>query len=121
MMFDKENNGFAMNNPIVLQCSKCGGRLDITPDMEMFACGYCGTPQIVRRVGNTISLKQIGEDVAGVKAATDRIATELRIRRLRDDLAVIQKEREQLCQLHTQTVEEINKQHGGIFVTIVLV
>ena len=82
--------------PIALKCPSCGGNLQITPDMETFACGYCGTQQIVRREGGTVSLKIIGEAIAGVKASTDRIAAELEIRRLRDDAEQIDREVQKL-------------------------
>jgi hypothetical protein len=63
--------------------------LEITPDMDTFACGYCGTQQTVQRRGGTVSLKQIGEAIARVQVGTDRTAAELTIQRLQHDLAAI--------------------------------
>ena len=32
---------------IVLDCQKCGGALEITEDLELFKCQYCGMPYMV--------------------------------------------------------------------------
>ncbi len=83
---------------IILKCPNCSANLDITPQMESFACGYCGTQQMVQRSGGTVSLKLIGDAIARVQVGTDRTASELAVRRLRGDWAavdfVIQRERE---------------------------
>ena len=57
--------------------------------METFACGYCGTSQHVVRSGGTVSL-QLGEAIAKVQRGTDRTASELAVRRLKEDLAEIE-------------------------------
>ena len=57
--------------------------------METFACGYCGTSQHVVRSGGTVSL-HLGEAIAKVQRGTDRTASELAVRRLKEDLAEIE-------------------------------
>ncbi len=74
---------------VCLKCVSCGADLDITPDMETFACAYCGTRQIVRREGGAVWLKEIGDAIARVQVGTDRTAAELAVRRLQDELAKI--------------------------------
>lgn len=81
---------------ITLKCPSCGANLAITPEMDTFACGYCGTQQMVQRSGGTVSLKLIGEAIARVQRGTDRTAAELAIRRLREDLADVEAERKRL-------------------------
>lgn len=76
-----------------LKCSGCGSNLDITPEMESFACGYCGTQQVVQRSGGTVSLRLIGDAIAKVQMGMDRTAAELAIRRLREDLAEVEAEK----------------------------
>jgi ribosomal protein S27AE len=44
---------------ITLSCPNCGGRLQITPDIERFACQYCGYEHIVRRNGGMVSLEPV--------------------------------------------------------------
>lgn len=72
---------------ISLKCTGCGASLDITPDLDVFSCSYCGARQIVRRGTGTISLKPLEEAISRVQHGTDRTAAELAVRRLREDLA----------------------------------
>jgi len=78
---------------ITLKCPSCGANLAITLEMDAFACRYCGTQQVVQRSGGTVSLKLIGEAIARVQLGTDRTASELAIRRLREDIAAVEAER----------------------------
>ena len=71
---------------ISLKCTGCGASLDITPDLQVFSCGYCGARQLVRRSGGTVSLKSVEEAVSRVQHGTDRTAAELAVRRLREEL-----------------------------------
>jgi len=41
---------------VTLTCPSCGGKLQITQDIDHFACAHCGTEHTVRRSGGTISL-----------------------------------------------------------------
>ncbi len=76
-----------MDRAISLNCPNCGANLNITSEMETFACGFCGSRQIVQRHGGTISLKLLGDAIARVQVGTDRTAAELAVRRLREELA----------------------------------
>lgn len=77
---------------ISLKCTNCGGDLKIGPDVEHFACGYCGTSQVVHREGGIITLKSLEAAVAKVQLGTDRAAAELAVRRLKDELEDVNKE-----------------------------
>ena len=44
---------------ITLACPNCGGKLQITPDTERFACQFCGYEHIVRRSGGSVSLEPV--------------------------------------------------------------
>jgi hypothetical protein len=81
-----------MLNSIPLKCANCGANLQITPEMETFACGYCGASQIVNRSGGTVSLRLLSEGIARVQAGTDKTAAELAIRRLTEEYAVLEDE-----------------------------
>ena len=72
---------------LTLRCPSCAAQLEVAPDMEHFACGYCGTQQIVERRGGTVALKLIGDAIARVQAGTDKTASELAIVRLEKELA----------------------------------
>jgi predicted RNA-binding Zn-ribbon protein involved in translation (DUF1610 family) len=81
-----------MLNSIPLKCPNCGANLEITPEMETFACGYCGASQMVARSGGTVSLRLLTESIAKVQVGTDKTAAELAIRRLREDYATLEAE-----------------------------
>jgi len=78
---------------LALNCVSCGSNLKITGDMEKFACGYCGTQQIVERRGGTVALKPLTDAISKVQAGTDKTAAELALRRLREELGILQHRR----------------------------
>ena len=81
---------------VSLKCTGCGASLDITPDLEVFTCTYCGARQMVRRGGGTVSLKPLEEAISRVQQGTDRTASELAVRRLREDLTAADRELQRL-------------------------
>lgn len=85
-----------LNRMIPLKCAGCGAMLDISPDMDVFACGYCGLNQQVERRGGTVALKQVGEAIRRVQAGTDRTAAELAIRRLTAELEDAKAQRQEI-------------------------
>lgn len=79
---------------ITLACPKCGGKLEITPDMDRFECRYCGNEHIVKRNGYDISLTPVVEGIKRVEqkfdhvlSGSDRMAAEQTITRLKDEIA----------------------------------
>ncbi len=67
---------------VSLTCPSCGGNLQITDDIERFACAHCGNEHVVRRSGNVVSLAPVVEGLKQVQAGVDRGASELALRRL---------------------------------------
>jgi predicted RNA-binding Zn-ribbon protein involved in translation (DUF1610 family) len=59
---------------ISLKCSGCGASLEVSADMEHFACGYCGIEQFVERKGGTVSLKPVTDAIIRVQVGTDKTA-----------------------------------------------
>jgi ribosomal protein S27AE len=78
---------------LTLKCPNCGANLGIAPDMTQFACGYCGTEQVVQRRGGTVSLKPVTDAIEKVQAGTDRVAAELAIQRLQQELDTLKQTR----------------------------
>jgi ribosomal protein S27AE len=72
---------------VTLTCPSCGGKLEITPEIDRFACGHCGNEHIVRRGGGIISIVPVVEGLREVRAGVDRTASELAIIRLKQELA----------------------------------
>lgn len=77
-------------------CASCSAPLEISEDLERFACGYCGTEQIVKRAGGTVWLKKIETAVRDVQKGTDRTAAELALVRLQRELEAAQESKAEL-------------------------
>lgn len=75
---------------VTLTCPRCGGKLEVTKDMERFACAHCGTEHLVLRRGGTVSLAPVMEGIRQVKDTVDRTAAELAIVRLEKEIGVLQ-------------------------------
>lgn len=75
-----------MSEFIRLACPSCGGKLQITNDIERFACAHCGTEILVRRGEGIISLKPVIDEVKGVRRATNHTAAELAIARIQKEI-----------------------------------
>lgn len=77
-----------MTTPFIsLSCPACGAKLQITADLDRFACQHCGTEHIVRRDGGAVSLKPVVDSINRLKIGVDRTASELAIKRLREEKA----------------------------------
>ena len=85
-----------MEDFVTLTCPNCGGKLEITNDIERFACAFCGQEHIVKRGGGIISLKPIANDVRGIKIGVDKTAAELAIVRLTKEINRLIQERDNI-------------------------
>jgi len=75
-----------MSEFITLTCPSCGGKLQITNDIERFVCANCGTEMLVRRGGGIISLSPIIAEVEDVRRAAESTAAELAITRIQKEV-----------------------------------
>jgi ribosomal protein S27AE len=75
---------------LTLNCTNCGASLEVSLDMERFACGYCGTQQIVERRGGTVALKPLTDAIRLVQTGTDKTAAELALKRMGEELVTLQ-------------------------------
>ena len=71
---------------ITLSCPSCGAKLEISPDLDRFACAYCGQEHIVNRTGGTISLFPVVNAIHEVKTGVDKTAAELAIVRIQKEI-----------------------------------
>ena len=76
-----------MSDVITLTCPSCGGRLQITPDINRFVCAHCGNEHVVRRSGGIVSVQPIVEGLHSIQKGTDKTASELAIRRIQEELS----------------------------------
>lgn len=77
---------------VTLTCPNCGGKLQVTPDLDRFACGYCGQEHIVKRGGGVVALAPVVEKLTGIKTGVDRTAAELAVARLKTEIAELKTE-----------------------------
>lgn len=71
---------------ISLTCPTCGGKLQITNNIERFACGYCGNEHLVRRSGGMVTIEPVIEGLKKIQEGTDKTASELAIQRLQKQI-----------------------------------
>lgn len=113
------NSSARSSNFITLNCPNCGGKLEVTPDMERFVCKYCGNEHIVKHNGSDISLTPVLEGIKRVEQkfdhvliGSDRIAAEQTIQRLKTEIVNLQKgcdhKRNELAELERKFGKESN-------------
>jgi len=76
-----------MSDYITLACPSCGSSLEITNDIDRFACLSCGNEHIVRRDGGIVSLSPVLDGLGEIKIGVDKTASELAIKRLKPEIA----------------------------------
>lgn len=83
-----------------LACPSCDGVLLSTPDAGRFKCRGCGA-EVILKGGKADA--PVVDAVGRVQAVTDRVATEMALRRLQDELAALMYQRDQIAvQYHQQ-------------------
>lgn len=100
---------------VTLSCPSCGGKLDITSDLDRFACAHCGREHIVKRGGGVISLAPITDSLKRVQAGIDRTASELAIQRLEKEISELEQQIE-----NVKLVKSNDHEIGFTFVAILL-
>lgn len=95
---------------IRLTCATCGAKLEITNDIDRFACSFCGNEFIVQRTGGIVSLKPVVDELRKISANTrisadsneitaentDVLAAEAKLKILRKKLKEAQKEKDSI-------------------------
>jgi hypothetical protein len=75
-----------MSDLVTLSCPSCGGKLQITSDIDRFACMHCGQEHVVKRSGGIVSISPIIDAIKKVGIGVDKTASELAIVRLQKDI-----------------------------------
>lgn len=130
-----------MSDFITLTCPQCGGKLQITGDIDRFACQFCGTEHIVRRSGGAVylapvidKLNQIDQNISGVKGSVEQVGThskvvaaELAIPRIRNEIIEAKEElqrRNDMVITNEMIVAQSSRSDGlltfGCFVSIIM-
>jgi ribosomal protein S27E len=77
---------------ISLTCPSCGNKLQITEDIDRFACAACGNEHIVNRSGGIVTLKPVIDSILGVRVGVEKTASELAIVRVAKEIQEIEKQ-----------------------------
>ena len=83
-----------MTDFVTLSCPSCGGKLEVTRDIERFACAHCGLEHMVKRTGGTVSLSPIVDALKKVEVGVDKTAAELAIVRIQKEIEDIQAQKQ---------------------------
>ncbi len=75
-----------MLNTINLTCPSCGGKLQVTGDIDRFSCGYCGNELIIQRSGGIVTVAPVVAELREVRAGVDKTSAELAITRLTGEI-----------------------------------
>ena len=77
---------------VTLTCPSCGGELQVTNDIDRFACAYCGVEHFVRRGGGIVSLSPVLDRLAKVETEVNKTASDLAIMKLTEEIEELQVE-----------------------------
>jgi len=110
---------------IPMKCASCGSNLEITPEMDTFACGFCGATQVVERSGGTISLRLVTDAIRKVQVGTDKTAAELALKRLARELESVEQEFHDMIARRSADIQRNHKVFawvwaGGIAVCFII-
>lgn len=86
-------------NFVTLTCPNCGGKLQITEDIDKFACTHCGNEHVVIRREGIVSIAPLTDELQKIKRGTDKTAAELAIVRLKYELQEVELKVNQLFDL----------------------
>jgi len=82
---------------ITLSCPNCGGKLEVTADIDRFACQHCGAEHLVKRQGGLVSLAPVVEGIQRVESkfnsilnGSEKSAAEQTIQRLKSEISEIE-------------------------------
>jgi hypothetical protein len=101
-----------MTDFITLTCPSCGGKLQITRDINRFACSHCGTEQLVKRGRGIITIAPVVEEIKKVQKGVDKTAAELAIVRIRKEIIFLTQQKNEF---------DNKKEPSGCIITVVLV
>ena len=112
-----------MGDFVTLICPNCGGKLQITPDIDRFACTHCGNEHVVKRSEGMIAIQPLANSLTGLQRATDRTAAELGLRRTNEELARIEARHSTASRALAEAqlaLEQGRRRKNGLIVAIAL-
>jgi len=92
-----------------LTCPNCGGKLQITNDIERFSCGHCGVEHIVKRGGGIVSIAPIVNGIKRMQTGIDKTAAELSLVRLAKEIEDLKLQKETLLKKYRSKAITVSK------------
>jgi len=92
-----------MANFISLTCPSCGGKLQLTNDVERFACANCGNEHVVKRSGGVVTIAPVIDELKKVQVGVDKTASELAIKRLQEEIRILKEEQSRVANMGNET------------------
>jgi DNA-directed RNA polymerase subunit RPC12/RpoP len=83
-----------MSDFVSLSCPSCGAKLEITSDIEKFACMHCGNEHVVKRSGGIVTLHPLIEEIKKLSSGIDTTGAELSLVRIEKEINNQIKEKE---------------------------
>ena len=102
---------------LALDCSKCGGALEITPDMDMFKCPFCGVPYMVERKDGTTRVIRLEQRVSVLEEKqvfTDQAVSEIGARQQALDVDMAHIELGKLREERSAFITKWQKDNPGL-------
>jgi len=81
---------------VKLACPSCGGTLTIPDNVGRLACSYCGTELIAQRNEGVLTISPIVDALKRVQAGIDKTASELAMKRLREEIGELTSTRQRV-------------------------
>jgi len=83
-----------MSDFVSLSCPSCGAKLEITNDIEKFACIHCGNEHVVKRSGGIVTLHPLMEEIKKISHGIDATANELMLSRIENEIRELKPKKE---------------------------
>ncbi len=75
-----------MDDFVTLTCPSCGGKLEISDNIERFVCSSCKNEHVVRRGGGIISISPVEKELGKINHGVNNTAAELALVRINKDI-----------------------------------
>lgn len=83
--------------------------MKITPDLENFACAYCGVEYMVKRDEGTIALQPLVDELKKMSTSLEKAASQIEINRLNLEISQLTSKRDEATKQYHQDIEQLEQ------------
>jgi hypothetical protein len=87
-----------MSEIVTLTCPSCGGKLEISPDIDRLKCVHCGQEQLILHDGNQLFIRPLQDSISLLQQATSRNASEQAIQRIKAEIQELEDQKSPLLE-----------------------